>query len=83
MRQADLGGIGQHGRINFVFGADDDIDQAQDRAEGDAKGAGIIPLVGTEVDIQCHWCTSLVRRFGRKERRTTAWLLAQPSTANQ
>src|SRR5207302_2063974 len=78
-----LAWIGQHRGIDFVIGADDDIDEAQCRAQGDAEGAGIIPLVGSEVDIERYRCTGLLRCLGSEERRTATRFLAQASATNQ
>src|SRR5258708_7227677 len=83
MRQAYLARIGQHRGIDFVIGANHDIDQAQDRAQDDAEGAGIIPLIWAEIDIQHHWHTCLVSSLGGKERCATTWFFAQTSTTNQ
>src|SRR5438094_7171344 len=83
VRQAYLARIDEHRSVDFIVGADHDIDQAQGRTQDDAEGARVVPLIGTEVDIERHWRTHLLRRLGSEERRAAAWLLAQAGAAYQ
>src|SRR5438034_2650123 len=73
MRQAYLARIDEHRGVDFIVGADHDIDQAQDRAQDNAEGARVVPLIGTEVDIERHWCTHLVCRLllEKKKKKNT------------
>ncbi len=73
----------QHGGVDLVFGAHDDVGQAQRRAQRDAEGAVVVPLVGAEVDVQRHRRPGPARRLGGEERRAAARLLAQPSAGDQ
>ena len=81
--QADLAGVGQHGGVDLVLGADHDIDQAQRRAQRDAKGARVVPLVGPEVDVERHRHAGLAGQLGGEQRGAAARLLAQAGAADQ
>src|SRR5215472_3179797 len=83
MRDTELAGVGEHSGVDLIFGAYDQVNQAQCRAHRHPKCACIVPLVRAEVDVQRHWYPGLPCCLGSEERSTTARLLAQTRPADQ
>ena len=74
--RTDLG-IGQHGGIDLVLGAHDDIDVRKGGTNRRAVGAGIVPLVRPEVQVEDDGCAGLLGELRRIQGGAPARLFAQ------
>jgi hypothetical protein len=54
--------VGQHGGIDFILGAYNDIHGRKGGANGCAVSSGVVPLVWPEVQVEDNGCTGL---FGK------------------
>src|SRR5210317_154801 len=77
MGQTDLAGVDEHGCVDFIFGADDDVDIGQHRTNRHPERPWIMPLVRTEIDIEYYLCTCLLGKFGSKNGCRSTGILAQ------
>ena len=83
MRQAHLARISEHGCVDLVFGAKHHFNKAQGRAQRDAKGSGVVPLIGAKINIQHDWHSCLLCHLGGKKGRAAARFLAQSCATDQ
>ena len=75
--QPDGVGIGQHGGVDLVLGAHDDIHAMERGTHRGAEGAGIVPLVRPEVQVEDDGCAGLSGELRRIKGGAPARLLAQ------
>ena len=83
MRNSQLREAPQGGRLDFLFGADGDVNLWQDRTDDNAEHPRVMPLVCPKIQIQVDYGTVCLRLFGGVTCGTPTRLLAQPSAAYQ